>query len=500
MYKLKNLFLFLWIIPFNIFGQTNVFFRPAFHIPYPLGSQISSNSPNYTTNTRFNFQMTLGAYVDFEKDNWGITTGFIQSLVNNSYTFKYNTPNFSIERNVSEYYSTYHIPLLAKYKIKSLYLNFSSFAQFMDIAFYGGGGIDIANYNTISTGQGFLVLIPNVKEQVKHTFLRQVNPSLNFNIAVQFYGKKRPTFRVDFFYRQGFMDFFQTDIQSNINGQDYQTTLRNRGSALGFNFSYPLRLYSKSNISSRIESDIEKLPRKDNIYPSIYIRPVIGNIAVIGRLVNNPQKSYQSMNTEGSLLLGMLADFHLSKRWTLSTGLISSPVGLSSKIIYGSENNRDFLNDLTLQAFQIPIQMRIKSDLLNFNSFAKYISFEGFSGLDFNFITNSKNFTKNTTYIDYFYNPAMRVQQNENIIIKSQVGCALTTGLGIQFYGKYRPTFKLELFYRQGLNDILKTEIATTYQNSNEIDVATFATRGSAFGVNLSYPFKIWQKNKKKTN
>lgn len=498
---LLSFFLFVCLLS----AQTNILFRPALHFTMsPPARIIKDDLGRYSSKVDIDLGADIAFYLDFEKNKWGITTGFINSTIANPHTFNYSGGS-KATRVV--YHNVYHIPILLQYKWKKVYTNFLSFAKFMDINFSTGPSIELINYNyTDSDGvdlSGFSVggnsydLVRNTQEQ----FLRKVNTSFNFNLGFQFHGKERPTFRVDIFYRQGLNDFLETNIDtqfnSQVNGVNTQqsgiTTLRTRGSIFGFNVSYAFKLYSNSPLIPRGASDLDITKRKDGIYPSIYIRPTIGNFSFIGRIIDNPSNRYKNANSIADGMIGSFFDINLSKRWALTTGFFGANIGTSQKLSH--DKTEEFLTQIGVPSFHIPFYARLQTNKLNFNSFFRYLSLETFAGSSIDFLTNSSSFTENIIDINPFVTPNVNINQTQNITIKNKVNLSLVTGIGIQFYGKYRPTFKLEVFYRQGLGDMLENKIVTNL--NNETYQATYRTRGSGVGFNLSYPFKLWEKNKK---
>lgn len=499
---MKKILLFIIVcILFSskISAQTNIFIRPTFHSLTSVMPANLTNGSNYTSKPTFDFGGDLGVYLDFEKNKWGITTGFINSSIATPYTFNYPNSNGSTFASTL-HHNVYHIPLLVKYKTKNIYLNFLNFAKFMEINIFGGPSIELRTYNTYGVSsyensEGFISNFGTfiLKEKINVKYLRNFNTSLNLGVGFQFYGKQRPTFRIDLFYRQGLDYFLQTEINTDFNGQLSNSSLKTRGSALGFNISYALRLYSNRPILPRGASDLDIVRRKDENYPSIYIRPTIGNFSFIGRIIDNPSNRYKNINSSGDAIIGGFVDINLSKRWALTTGFFGGNIGTSQKISYRKES--EFISEIGFPSFHIPFYARLQTNKLNFNSFFRYLSLETFAGSSIDFVTSPNFSTSNFNFIDDFVTPSVNINQTQNITTKNTVNLSVVTGVGIQFYGKYRPTFKLEIFYRQGLGDMLENKIITSL--NNETYQATYRTRGSGVGFNLSYPFKLWEKKKK---
>ena len=69
-------------------------------------------------------------------------------------------------------------------------------------------------------------------------------------------------------------------------------------------------------------------------------------------------------------------------------------------------------------------------------------------------------------------------------------GSSVFLGLNLQFFNYNRDHFQLMLFYMQGVDRKFKINLDYTRTNGSEYH-ALLGTRGSYFGIQLAYPFKL---------
>lgn len=81
------------------------------------------------------------------------------------------------------------------------------------------------------------------------------------------------------------------------------------------------------------------------------------------------------------------------------------------------------------------------------------------------------------------------ITYTETITIKNRWGASAMLGVGMQFYHNGKERFELNLYYSQGLRDMLQIDV--DYTMNGESRHTRMLSRGSFVGATLSYPIKL---------
>lgn len=197
---------------------------------------------------------------------------------------------------------------------------------------------------------------------------------------------------------------------------------------------------------------------------------------------------------------GLFLNAEVRKKWAISYGIL---VGDNSGIgfRYGSASRDLFEGRYGRASFtirspikvQIPIGtykwLRSKRRLKILSNTTQPVSndilylilfrLRGFGGLSYNHITRqtgeakTENFSRGTIRYD----------------ILQRYSVSVLAGINLQFFNYNKDRFQLSIFYNQGINTLIKSDI--TYNLSNQTYTAQVKSRGSYLSVELGYPIKL---------
>lgn len=473
--KKITIFSFLFFINYFIFSQQRIDIRPNFNLEQPFSHYLSKTSV-FFNNNQLNLLPNIGFFVDIHlSDRYIISTGFAGTTIGTSYATQ---KTLSSQFHVHNSSNLFQIPLQISYLYKKKYLNWGRLFKSLNLEVLGSLNLSLMDRRTDWNAGSFS--INNFTPTENTLVLSQSSLSTSLGLGFQFYGEKKPTFRLELFYRQG----FQKMLETSINIPSGNAIIVSRGSSIGINLSYPMTIWRENSKRNRF---IDTLSKSEI---AIYLRPVINlqtNLAYVTQNTTN----YENSSDNSNIGFGFFVDYHLSKRWNFSVGFLKNKIA-TPYFFYNEE--RQIGREISTNLFQIPIIATLKTNkiYLNMGNFLNNLSINFSGGLSVDFLGE-----KNNTLIEksniYTINNIVKEKQTMKIVNAQNI--AALGGVGFQFYGKKNPTLKIELLYKKGFVDILETNVSSEVLG-NTFN-GTINSKGNGFILNLSYPFKLWEKKKK---
>lgn len=219
------------------------YLKPYLGGQFPLDSYDRSKGKAANLSSgKLNIDLSFGIDMQVELNRqWRLSLGSHYG----TYGFNYNIVNLvgrASSSNIIRFPFQVHYTL--KDDVQLINLDKIKYNYLLVFKLYGLLGV---SYNRVGRpgnfGQYTNVGNSNVKVyEYTPVVTNRNNASLYVGVGFQFHNGEKDRFDVSFYYSQGIGKIAYKDIAYEIEGTSYQTRLWSRGTILGFNVSYPIRL------------------------------------------------------------------------------------------------------------------------------------------------------------------------------------------------------------------------------------------------------------------
>ncbi len=197
---------------------------------------------------------------------------------------------------------------------------------------------------------------------------------------------------------------------------------------------------------------------------------------------------------------GLMLQLKLNDEWSIASGLSYGNIGWGYRIEvpdhlvknpYGSprasHSTSNYIYRFPIQALRtlkdityFPLNREQRLYLFNFKLHV-------LGGVSVDYLSPKSKFAP---YAGGLMIPSVDgISYSESTAVKNRWGASAILGLGMQFYHNGKEQFELNLYYSQGLRDMLQTDI--DYTMNTESRSTRMMTRGSFVGATLAYPILL---------
>jgi hypothetical protein len=197
---------------------------------------------------------------------------------------------------------------------------------------------------------------------------------------------------------------------------------------------------------------------------------------------------------------GIILQLKLNDTWRIATGWSKGNIGWGNKIrtpdkfsknpYKGSSLHHSVSN--YIHRFPVQISRKLKTIAYlpidrNQNLYLFNFELHVLSGISIDHIDHKSRFDDYEEKWTFPYKDEILYQ--ERISILNRWGASAMAGLGMQFYRLGKERFDLNLFYSQGIRNMIQSDVS--YTMNTETRHSRMLTRGSFIGATLGYPIRL---------
>lgn len=248
-------------ISFDACSQKTLFISPLIGIENPYCSLAKGKTTASTFKANYlDVGLNLGMLLRLQlNQNWTISTGISSGNIGWGFrvtTLKNNTfnPYRPPEHRTSEAIYYHRFPLMLTYNLKqvngwNIHLEkpakeLNLFAFDLQATFgFSYNRVGALSYLEGSHGRSTTFLYgDNISYLMNYKVKQMSGASLIGGLGMQFYFKNKPGIHLLFYYSQGIFNVVDVTVDYELNGDKFSSKLRAKGSIVGVQMSYPIRV------------------------------------------------------------------------------------------------------------------------------------------------------------------------------------------------------------------------------------------------------------------
>ena len=223
------------------------------------------------------------------------------------------------------------------------------------------------------------------------------------------------------------------------------------------------------------------------------LTPIVGLKRCFAKFDGGDKPDFFKNNASNKqIVLGVLLEYHKNK-FTYSAGYLYNHAGYAYSIKSeghpSDSGSWGYSHSSANQGWSIPL----RASYSIFKTNGKFINFklDMFGGIAID------HFSPRIDSINTYINNNVSTKSTYKTI--NQYGVSANVGLTFQFLHRGKESIALTFYYNQGLTQYESIRLNYTTLADNKSYQSNLITRGTSFGILLSYPIKIWDVDKRRS-